>query len=162
METHYIAGIIIALVLIATVVAIIFTLGERVNSNNDPTDDLTRYGDVFAQQSEICEKYNVTEISETDFRVILATIQKTDCNDLEVTLKFSMTKEEFEQMVEDLFPENKVPEIIFKDDCKPLSVTTGSFIVRSGSGQYLYRKGDNINIKVVGVSERDVVLCLEI
>ncbi len=162
METQYIAGIIIAIVLIATVVAIIFGLGERMNSNNDPTDDLIQYGDMFAEQAEICVKYNGTEIGEFDFRVILATIQKTGCNNLEVTLGFSMTREEFEQMMEDIFPKNKIPEIIYKDNCNPLSVETGSFIVRAGSGQHLYRKGDNIKLTVIGENLRDVILCLGI
>ncbi len=162
METNYIAGILIAIVLIAAVVSIIFGLGQRVSSNNDPTNDLTRYGDMFAQQAEICEKYNGTEISEADFRIILAVIRKTDCRELDVSLGFSMTKEKFGQMVEDIFPKNKAPEIIYKDGCSPMSVETGSFIVRAGSGEYLYWKGDNIKVSVSGESLRDVILCLEI
>ncbi|MBN2102204.1 MAG: hypothetical protein JW716_05025 [Candidatus Aenigmarchaeota archaeon] len=160
METHYIAGILITIVLIVAVVSIIFGLGQRVNSNSDPTDDLTQYGDMFAQQAEICEKYDGTEISEADFRIILAVIRKTDCRELDVSLGFSMTKEKFGQMIEDIFPKNQAPEIIYKDGCNPMSVETGSFIVREGSGEYLYRKGDNIKISIFGESLRDVIICL--
>jgi len=161
METNYIAGILITIVLIATVVSIIFGLGQRASQNTDPTSDLVKYGDMFARHSEICEKYDGTEISEADFRIILATIRKTDCKEMEVSLGFSMNREKFGQMIEDIFPKNQAPEIIYKDGCDSMSVETGSFIVRSPYGEYLYRKGDNIKISIFGESLRDVILCLE-
>jgi len=159
MEMELIAKLAIAIVLVIVVVSLIFGIVERASDNVSGGDDFMRLGKVFSEQSELCEKYNNEIIDKDDFRAIMASIAYSDCRTLNATLGFSMTAEEFERMIDDIFPEGKTPQVIYKAKCKPYETTSGSFIVVGSNGKYIYTKDDNINITSVRGLKRDVIIC---
>jgi len=84
----------------------------------------------------------------------------SDCRTLHARMGFSMTHDDFENIVGDMFPAGKKPPVIFKSECRPYEVRTGSFIINGREGRYIYERGDNIIISSVGEGKRDVIFCL--
>lgn len=163
MEIKYIAEITIVLIFIITVTATIFFLGNRADTVDSQADSFIKYGNIFGKRTELCEKYDNLTIDKQDLRVILAVMPvNEDCREMSVYFDFSITDDEFEQLVLDIFPKERSPKVIYKTDCEPYKVKTGSYVVSSGMGEYLFRKGDKVDFMTSGDNTVDVMVCLDI
>jgi len=166
MEIDMIGSVIIGMAVLIVSLLIIKFMGYEVQINfikkiKEAIDSLS--SQVFGRKYyNICESYNESYISFTDFQTLLNSFYKKQCENSRVTimLSFSLTRDDIKEISEELGIASGGKLIIY-GLAEPLGA--GAIIVEgnfSSKARFPFKANDVIQIWINGTPERDVLINL--